>query len=149
MYNNKYDIEGCINTDCNADKLHCNNFHEGYEQFKNILKEMVDTNHAATFYKFSDGEFLFMHGIENGGSTNAGTRDTNIGAKTLNLSPFREGVVKNDYYMVESYQGAHAYWNNTFPGKPINVAAEWTYGLVANKWFFKTFKGQIGLIGAK
>jgi hypothetical protein len=149
LYNNRYDIEGCINTDVNVDKLSCDNFHEGYEQFKSVLKEMVDNNHAASFYKFSDGEFLFMQGIENGGSTDPGCRDTNIGATKLNLAPFREGVIKNDYFMVESYQGAHAYWHNTFGNRPINVAAEWTYGLVANKWLFKTFKGQIGLIGAK
>ena len=149
MYNNRYDIEGCGNTDTNKDKLYCENFNEGYEQFKDVLKEMVNENHSSTFYKFSDGEFLFMQGIENGGSTSARCRDTNIGATKLDLSPFREGVVKNDFYMVESYQGAHAYWNNTFPNKQFNVAAEWVYGLVANKWFFKEFKGKIGLIGAK
>jgi hypothetical protein len=149
MYNNRYDIEGCGNTDCNANQLYCENFHEGYEHFKKVLKEMVDTGQAATFYKFSDGEFLFMQGIENGGSTTAGHRDTDIGASKLDLTPFREGVVKNDYYMVESYAGAHNYWNNVFPGRPFNVAAEWSYGLLANKWLFKTFKGQIGLIGAK
>ena len=32
--------------------------------------------------------------------------------------------------------------------KNINYPAEYGYGLVANKWFFKTFKGKIGLIGA-
>ena len=53
MYNNKYDIEGCINTDCNADKLHCNNFHEGYEQFKNILKEMVDKKEEIKYHDFA------------------------------------------------------------------------------------------------
>lgn len=149
MYNNRYDIEGCGNTDCNAELLHCPDFANGYNQFKEILKQLVERGEAATFYKFSDGEFLFLQGIENGGSTTAGCRDTNVGAKLLDLSPFREGVVKNDYFMVESYQGAHSYWKNTFGDKPINVAAEWSYGLLANKWLFETFKGQIGLIGAE
>tara|TARA_R110000851_G_scaffold326303_1_gene494849 strand:- start:1118 stop:1978 length:861 start_codon:yes stop_codon:yes gene_type:complete len=149
MYNNRYDILGCGNTDVNADKLYCDNFHDGYEHFKSVIQEMVETSQSATFYKFSDGEFLFMQGIENGGSTSPGCRDTNIGATKLELAPFREGVVKNDFYMVESYQGAHAYWNNTFKDRPFNAAAEWVYGLVANRWFFKKFKGQIGLIGAK
>jgi len=149
VYNNRYDIEGCGNTDCNADKLFCPDFHQGYESFKEIIENLVETNQPATFYKFSDGEFLFLNGVENGGSTTAGYRDTEIGAKKIDLTPFREGVVKNDYFMVESYEGAHSYWKNTFGDKPFNVAAEWVYGLLANKWFFQKFKGQIGLIGAK
>ena len=33
--------------------------------------------------------------------------------------------------------------------KEISYPAEYGYGLVANKWFFKKFDGKIGLIGAK
>ena len=29
------------------------------------------------------------------------------------------------------------------------IPAEYPYGLIANKWLFETFKGQIGIIGAK
>lgn len=148
MYNNRYDIEGCGNTDQNANKLYCPNFHEGYDQFKEILKQYVDENESCTFYKFSDGEFLFMQGIS-GGSTSAGKRDTNIGADKIDVTPFLEGVAKNDYHMVESYESAHLEWDKMFPQKVYNVAAEWVYALVANRWFFKTFKGQIGLVGAK
>ena len=33
-------------------------------------------------------------------------------------------------------------------GREIDYPAEYGYGLVANKWFFKEFSGRIGLIGA-
>jgi len=36
-----------------------------------------------------------------------------------------------------------------FPNRKIDFPADYGHGLVANKWFFKTFKGKIGLIGAK
>ena len=150
MYNNQYDIEGCSNTDQNVNKLYCPNFHEGYEQFKEIIKQYVDDDEACTFYKWSDGEWLFLQGIANiGGVTNVGARDTNIGADKLDITPFRDGIMKNDYHMVESYQEAHTMWQKIFPQQPYNAAAEWAYALVANRWFFKTFKGQIGLVGAK
>ena len=148
MYNNRYDLDGCKNTDANANKLFCENFYDGYDYFKKLLVDMVNTNQSATFYKFSDGEFLFMNGTSMG-STSAGTRDTKVGANKVDLNPFRDGVVKNDYFMVESYSEAHKMWNQAFPNKEFNVAAEWVYGLVANRWFFKTFKGQIGLVGAQ
>jgi len=150
MYNNRYDIEGCVNTDQNANRLYCHGFHEGYDQFKEILKQYVDDNESCTFYKWSDGEWLFLQGISNiGGVTNVGMRDTNIGADKIDMTPFRDGIIKNDYYMVESYQEAHQMWQKIFPSKSYNAAAEWAYALVANRWFFKTFKGQIGLVGAK
>ena len=148
MYNNRYDIEGCKNTDQNANKLYCPDFHEGYERFKEILKQHVNNGEACTFYKFSDGESFFMQGIS-AGSTSAGKRDTDIGADKINRTSFIEGVAKNDYYMVESYETAHSEWNKVFPQKPYDAVAEWVYGLVANRWLFKTFKGQIGLVGAR
>jgi len=147
MYNNRYDMEGCGNENANVNKLYYPNFYEGYENLKDKLKNFVKNNETVSFYKWSDGEKLFYDGISEG-STSGGRRDTNIGVGGLNLTPFREGILKNDYYMVESFFDAHNWWKDRFGDVPF-IAAEWSYALVTNKWFFKTFRGQIGLIGAK
>ena len=147
MYNNRYDIEGCRNTAREANIQYYPNFHEFYEQFKHFLKSLVVSGDAMTFYKFSDGEYLFQKGVSDG-STSKGRRDTNLGADDMDLSLFRGGIYKNDYYMVECYEQAHREFKECFPTtQPI--PAEYPYGLIANKWLFETFKGQIGIIGAK
>ena len=147
MYNNRYDIEGCRNTAREANIQYYPNFHEFYEQFKHFLKSLVVSGDAMTFYKFSDGEYLFQKGVSDG-STSKGRRDTNLGADDMDLSLFRGGIHKNDYYMVECYEQAHREFKECFPTtQPI--PAEYPYGLIANKWLFETFKGQIGIIGAK
>lgn len=147
MYNNRYDIEGCRNTAREANIQFFPKFHEHYENFKSLLVDLVRENSSKSFYKFSDGEYLFVKGISDG-STSKGRRDTNIGADSIDLSLFRDGIYKNDYYMVECYEQAHMEFAECFPGKSP-IPAEYPYGLIANKWLFETFKGQIGIIGAK
>ena len=147
MYNNRYDIEGCRNTAREANIQFFPKFHEHYENFKSLLVDLVRENSSKSFYKFSDGEYLFVKGISDG-STSKGRRDTNIGADSIDLSLFRDGIYKNDYYMVECYEQAHKEFAECFPGK-TPIPAEYPYGLIANKWLFETFKGQIGIIGAK
>ena len=143
MYNNRYDIEGCRNTAREANIQFFPKFHEHYENFKSLLVDLVRENSSKSFYKFSDGEYLFVKGISDG-STSKGRRDTNIGADSIDLSLFRDGIYKNDYYMVECYEQAHKEFAECFSGK-TPIPAEYPYGLIANKWLFETFKGQIGI----
>ena len=148
-FTNSYQIPGCSNTARESNIQYCPNFSENYEKFKTQIKSLVQNNESKTFYKFSDGEYLFAKGIS-AGSTSKGKRDTNIGCDGLDLTPFSEGIFKNDYYMAEHYEQSLNEFNNFFKGKNLTpIPAEYAYGLVSNKWFFKTFKGQIGLIGAK
>jgi hypothetical protein len=148
-FTNSYQIPGCRNTAREANIQFCPNFSENYEKFKDQIKNLVANGESKTFYKFSDGEYLFANGIATG-STGKGRRDTNIGCNELDLTPFLEGIYKNDYYMTEHYEQALTEFHNFFRDKNIDpIPAEYAYGLVANKWFFKTFKGQIGLVGAK
>ena len=147
MYNNRYDILGCRNTAREANIQYYPNFQDGYEDFKSLLKSLVVNSDAKTFYKFSDGEYLFQKGVSDG-STSKGRRDTNVGADIMDLSLFREGIYKNDFYMVECYEQAHREFQECFPDT-LPIPAEYPYGLIANKWLFKTFKGQIGIVGAK
>tara|TARA_R110002020_G_scaffold417897_1_gene627157 strand:- start:534 stop:1391 length:858 start_codon:yes stop_codon:yes gene_type:complete len=148
-FTNSYQIPECRNTAREANIQYCPDFSKNYEKFKTQIKNLVQNNESKTFYKFSDGEYLFAKGIAIG-STSKGKRDTNIGCNELDLTPFSEGIFRNDYYMAEHYEQSLNEFNNFFEGKNITpLPAEYAYGLVSNKWFFKTFKGQIGLIGAK
>jgi len=147
MYTNRYDIPGCRNTARESNIQYYPNFHENYESFKSFLLSLISKNTPITFYKFSDGEYLFVKGISDG-STSKGRRDTNIGVDVMDLSLFRDGIYKNDYYMVECYEQAHKEFKECFPDT-TPIPAEYPYGLIANKWLFKTFRGQIGVVGAK
>ena len=147
MYTNRYDIPGCRNTAREANIQYYPNFLENYKSFKSFLLRLVNENLPKTFYKFSDGEYLFVKGVSDG-STSKGRRDTNIGVNAMDLSLFRDGIYKNDYYMVECYEQAHKEFKECFLDT-TPIPAEYPYGLIANKWLFKTFRGQIGVVGAK
>ena len=131
MYNNRYNIPGCRNTANEATIQYYPNFEQGYEHFKSFLQALVVDSQSKTFYKFSDGEYLFQKGVSDG-STSKGRRDTNIGADVMDLSLFKEGMLKNDFYMVECYEQAHKEFRECFSNiSPI--PAEYPYGLIANK----------------
>ena len=58
-----------------------------------------------------------------------------------------EGAQLCDYYTCEIYPENRQRFSEVID-KEIDFPAEFGYGLVANKWLFKTFAGKIGLIGA-
>jgi hypothetical protein len=51
--------------------------------------------------------------------------------------------------LCEIYPENRKMFTEVIPNISIDYPAEYGYGLVANKWFFKTFSGRIGLIGGK
>ena len=62
-----------------------------------------------------------------------------------------------DYYQTNQlipnlFDNTQKIINHSFPNKDIkeliDIPLDIIYGLIANKWFFKTFKNKIGLIGA-
>ena len=55
-------------------------------------------------------------------------KNTKVQAKTINI--------KENQLVIDNID------------RKIDYPAEYGYGLVSNKWFFNTFKGKIGLIGA-
>jgi len=62
--------------------------------------------------------------------------------------PFRHGWSKSDYHCVEYLEkGMPEKLNELYPGQKT-IPTEYLYGLTSNRWFLKTFKGKIGLIGA-
>ena len=89
-----------------------------------------------------------MKGIPNG-SAKPGKRALSISYNSFNLKPFLEGWNKADYHCVEYLEkGMREKLNELYPSQKNNIPTEYLYGLTSSKWFFKTFKGKIGLIGA-
>lgn len=117
---------------------------EKYENFKSFLVKNVNDKSRLTFYKFSDGEYYWLTNKQIG-SVAAGCRDSNLNQR--NLTPFREGVVKNDYLMCQLLK-THVKWFNDYFKKPFDYPVDYVYRLVSDKWFTKTFNKRIGLIGA-
>ena len=119
-------------------------FLERYYEFKELINNLVDKKASKTFYKFSDGEYYWLNNMQIG-SVSPGCRDSNI--KERDLTPFREGVVQNDYLMCQALNEHIDWYKNTFDIKPYYYV-DYAYALCSNKWFTNTFNGKIGLIGA-
>jgi hypothetical protein len=122
------------------------NFQPELEKFKSDITKMVCEKQSKTFYKFGDGDYFFLRG-ESVGSAGIGKRAISKNYSEINHQEFVEGSKLNDYYTCEVYPENRAMFNQVIPNK-IDYLAEFGYGLVANKWFFKEFKGRIGIIGA-
>tara|TARA_R110001583_G_C5670137_1_gene410743 strand:+ start:12786 stop:13637 length:852 start_codon:yes stop_codon:yes gene_type:complete len=149
MYLEKYKISETVNNDRNP----CFNnegtypyFQEELEGFKSFLISMVNNKQSSTFYKFGDGDYRFLK-QDPTGSAAPGKRALSKPYDQINHQQFTEGAQKCDYYTCEIYPENRDMFYKVI-NKNINYPAEYGYGLVANKWFFKTFKGKIGLIGA-
>lgn len=146
-----YKIEGTVNLDqhsCFEDKETFNQFQEGLEVFKYHINQLVlEKEDATTFYKFGDGDYRFLMAQEIG-SAKPGNRALSVPYSEINLESHRDGANKCDYYTCEIYPENRLMFSEVIK-KEISYPAEYGYGLVANKWFFKKFDGKIGLIGAK
>lgn len=144
-----YNIENTINLDTNP----CFNredtypdFQEDLSKFKTHLCNSVRHKVSETFYKFGDGDYYFLTKQEVG-SAKPGNRAISVSYDNINHSEFTEGAKMNDYYTCEIYPENRKMFEEVI-GKTIHYPAEYGYGLVGNKWFFKQFSGRIGLIGA-
>ena len=149
MYLDQYKIEGTINNDqnpCFHDETTYPQFQEELEEFKDLLKKLVDFNQSRTFYKFGDGDYYFLNKIPTGSAT-PGRRALSKSYDEINHDAFVKGAQECDYYTCEIYPENRVNFIDVIQRR-IDYPAEFGYGLVANKWLLKTFAGQIGLIGA-
>jgi hypothetical protein len=149
MYLDQYKINGTLNFDghkCFSDSTTYPNFQKDLDKFKLHIRELVDKKESATFYKFGDGDFRFL--TKNAvGSAKPGNRAISKSYDDIDHNKFTEGASKCDYYTCEIYPENRSMFHNVID-RNIDYPAEFGYGLVANKWFFETFKGRIGLLGA-
>jgi len=149
MYLDLYKIEGSVNNDqnpCFHNEESCPEFQEKLEFFKKLLIQQVKHNKSSTYYKYGDGDYYFLkkQGV---GSATPGKRALSKSYDSIDHDKFVEGAQLCDYYTCEIYPENRQRFSEVIE-KEIDFPAEFGYGLVANKWLFKTFAGKIGLIGA-
>ena len=144
-----YKIDGAINNDphkCFQSEDTYPEFQMKLDDFKKLLVELVDNNESRTFYKFGDGDYYFLQKMPVGSAT-PGRRALSKSYESIGHEAFVEGAQLCDYYTCEIYPENIVHYKEVI-SREIDFPAEFGYGLVANKWFFKTFAGEIGLIGA-
>ncbi len=152
MYLDLYKIEGTVNLDSNPCFTNPNTFpkfQEGLEIFKEHMTSLVfedDSNMGVTFYKFGDGDYFFLK-KQSFGSATPGQRALGVPYDEINHDEFVKGAQLNNFYTCEIYPENISKFGEVIQ-QDISYPAEYGYGLVANKWFFKQFSGKIGLIGA-
>lgn len=148
MFHQNYEIE---NTKyIKPEKIYSNPenypfFQKNLENFKVKIKEDSEKMINSTFYKFGDGDYFLLKN-QSMGTAKPGMRDT-YKYKILNPSNkyLKKMSRKSDYYL--SLLQFFPEFKESFNRTP-DYLAEYVYGLVANKWFFKNFK-KIGLIGSE
>ena len=149
MYQKIYHINNTLNLDnhkCFRDENTYPDFQKNLKKFKSHIIELVDKKLSATFYKFGDGDYRFLKKIEFG-SAAPGKRAISKSYNEIDHSKFTDGAQLCDYYTCEIYPENRKMFAEVI-NKDIDYPAEYGYGLVANKWFFETFKGRIGILGA-
>jgi len=116
--------------------------------FKSQLIKQFLNNDGKTYIHFGDGDYHFLK-KNSCGSACPGKRALSKSYDTFDITPFTNGWLKSDYHCVECLEiGLPEKLNELYPNLKT-IPTEYLYGLTCNKWFFKTFKGKIGLIGAK
>lgn len=147
-----YDIEGTKNINTHPSYLDSSlapDFQKKLVEFKKLVKGLVDKKKSATFFKFGDGEYHFLKKNPYGTATPGYVTLINKNYDNLDLGPFHEGVLKCDYLSCEIYPENRRMFKELWPNRIWDFPAEFHYGLTYNRWFTKTFKGKVGLIGAK
>jgi len=149
MYLKQYEIEGTVNKDqnpCFSDPNTFPNFQEELERFKVVMMELVHNNASVTVYKYGDGDYYFLK-KQPVGSATPGKRALSKSYSDIGHEKFVEGAQLCDMYTCEIYPENRKAFAEVI-NRDVDFPAEFGYGLVANKWFFKEFGGKIGLIGA-
>ena len=149
MYLDCYMIEGTVNNDqnpCFHNQDTHPEFQEKLEFFKKLLIQQVKHNKSVTYYKYGDGDYYFLT-KQSVGSATPGKRALSKEYDSIGHEDFVEGAQLCDYYTCEIYPENIQRFSEVI-NREIDFPAEYGYGLVSNKWIFKTFAGQIGLIGA-
>ena len=148
-----YCIDGAVHYTGQGPSIKTNpNFYPSFQtdlnNFKELLIKKESKKEGASFVHFGDGDYFFLKKIAIGSAT-PGRRALSIPYDRFDITPFREGWAKADYHCVEYLEDEMISKLHELYPKQATIPTEFLYGLTMNKWFLKTFKGKIGLIGAK
>lgn len=133
-------------SDAYKDKSIYPTFQEKLSNFKNLIEDNFINSHSKTFYKFGDGDYYFLKKIKFG-SARPGRRALKKPYFLIPHKKFVEGAKLNDYYLTKIEKPHQDMFFEIFK-RYMDFPSEFIYGLTANKWFFKNFPHDIGLIGA-
>ena len=149
-----YDLEGTIDKNHNRrDKTYQNSntwptYQEDFKNFKNYLLNCKNNNICVVIIRVYDGEFFFLDGKK---LWNIPKRHVSVNLTPEFLKPFKENVLLCDKFCAPLTifpEGCmYKYYKKVFGNKKIDFPTEFIYAIVINKWIFKNFKNQIGLIG--
>ena len=144
-----YLIEGTINKDKHYSfrlKSSYPSFQSDFEKFKELIRNLLATQQSVSIYKFGDGDFFFLKGIEKG-SAKPGKRAISHALSKIDLAKFNSGANLCNFYTCEIYPENRTKFKEVI-NRNIDFPAEYQYALIANKWLFKKLNYKIGIIGA-
>jgi len=121
-------------------------FPQELEDFKQLIIDLVNKDKSATFIHFGDGDYYFLS-AKSVGSASVGKRAISVPYHKIDIERFREGFKKCDYHCLEIFEFHQDMFKELFPDIKT-LPTEFLYGLTMSRWFTKTFRGKIGLIGA-
>lgn len=125
-----------------------NNFQNDLTDFMVLIQNLVNKEENKTFIHFGDGDYLFLKKIRKG-SAKPGRRALSVPYKKIEMEKFKSNFQKNDFFCtIKILFNYNCSVTDIFPSIINTIPTEFIYGLVSNKWFFKTFSQCIGLIGA-
>lgn len=119
-------------------------FQEKISWLKEVLIKYTNDKKGLVILRVYDGEFNFLNKLAIG---NGPVRHYSRPLTDEFVNKFKEGVYKVDYVSVQLNINMLRIYKNLFPERPVDFPMEIIYGLVANRWIFKTFKNKIALIG--
>ena len=119
-------------------------FQEKISWLKELLIKYTNDKKGLVILRVYDGEFNFLKKLAIG---NGPVRHYSRPLTDEFVNKFKEGVYKVDYVSVQLNINMLQIYKTIFPKRPVDFPMDIIYGLVANRWIFKTFKNKIALIG--
>ena len=148
-----YDLEGTKDINNNRkDKTYQNKYtwptyQKDFEKFKMYI---LSDNNPKVLLRVYDGEFLFLQRKK---LWNIPKRHVSVDLTKKFIKQFYENSLKCDKFSshltIMPSGSMHKLYKSVYGNKKIDYPMEFHYAIVLNKWIFKNFKNQIGLIGGK
>ena len=146
-----YDLDGTSDINNNRKDATYQNpktwptYKKDFESFKECL---ISDNTPRVLIRVYDGEFWFLKKKKVG---NVGKRHVSVQLTDKFVEQFYVNSLKCDklasHLTVMPTGSMYKLYSSVYKNKKIDYPMEFHYGIVFNKWIFKNFKNQIGLIG--
>lgn len=148
-----YNLEGTIDINNNRkDKTYQNpntypSYQKDYQEFKNYL---LNDKTPKVLLRVYDGEFWFLKKKKVG---NVGKRHVSKELTEEFVKSFYENSLKCDKFSshltILPNGSMFELYKSVYGNKKIDYPMEFNYAIVLNRWIFKKFKNQIGIIGGE